>query len=147
MDGRRYEGEWLDNNMEGMGIYIWNDGRRYQGQYKDDKKHGFGVYTWADARCYEGYWFKGKQHSLGRYAVPKDEKVKYGLWEDGKRTEWFNEEQVQQINNFELDFGTFFSQRESATMIDGGATFNKPSNFDDRLNEVKRRIAQLNLQV
>ena len=50
LDGRRYEGEWLDNNMEGMGIYIWNDGRKYQGQYKDDKKHGFGIYTWADGR-------------------------------------------------------------------------------------------------
>ncbi len=90
--------------MEGTGIYIWNDGRMYQGQYKDDKKHGYGVYTWADGRCYEGYWFRGKQHGLGTYLVPKDGKVKFGLWEDGKRIEWFNEGQVQAINNMQLDY-------------------------------------------
>ena len=98
LDGRRYEGEWFENNMEGMGIYIWNDGRVYQGQYKDDKKHGFGVYTWADGRCYEGYWYRGKQHGVGTYFVPKDEKLKFGLWEDGKRIEWFDQEQVSSIN-------------------------------------------------
>ena len=27
-------------------------------------------------------------------ASPKENKMKYGLWEDGKRIEWFNEEQV-----------------------------------------------------
>ncbi len=36
--------------MEGVGIYTWADGRRYEGEYLDDKKHGFGFYTWADRR-------------------------------------------------------------------------------------------------
>jgi len=31
-------------------------------------------------------------------------------------------------------------------MVDRGATFRKPANFDDRLNEVKRRIAQLTIK-
>ena len=84
--------------MEGFGYYVWNDGRKYEGQYKDDKKHGFGIYSWADGRCYEGYWWKGKQHGLGTYFVPKEGKVKYGLWEDGKRIEWFNEEDIADIN-------------------------------------------------
>jgi len=44
LDGRKFEGEWRNNNMEGLGIYVWNDGRRYEGMYKDDKKHGFGIY-------------------------------------------------------------------------------------------------------
>jgi hypothetical protein len=99
--------------MEGMGIYIWNDGRKYEGQYKDDKKHGFGVYTWADKRCYEGYWYKGKQHGLGRYLVPKDDKTKNGLWEDGKRIEWFTEDQVSRINNYSEDYTKFFNQSDS----------------------------------
>jgi hypothetical protein len=30
--------------------------------------------------------------------VPKDNKLKYGIWEDGKRIEWFNEGDVEQIN-------------------------------------------------
>ena len=129
--------------MEGMGIYIWNDGRKYEGQYKDDKKHGFGVYTWADSRCYEGYWYKGKQHGLGKYVVPKDDKIKFGLWEDGKRIEWFTEDQVQRINNFSEDYTKFFNQSDSAQMVDSHACFRKPSNFDSQLAVVKKRNEEL----
>ncbi len=32
--------------MHGKGIYTWKDGRRYEGEYLNDRKHGFGVYTW-----------------------------------------------------------------------------------------------------
>ena len=133
--------------MEGIGIYIWNDGRMYQGQYKDDKKHGFGVYTWADGRCYEGYWYRGKQHGLGTYYVPKDDKVKYGLWEDGKRIEWFNETQVQSINTNQLEYTSFFHQADSERMVDAGAALCKPLHFQERLSELKSRIMQLNTKL
>lgn len=52
MDGRRYEGEWLDNNMHGKGIYTWKDGRKYEGEYVNDKKQGHGIYVWADCIYY-----------------------------------------------------------------------------------------------
>jgi len=57
------------------------------------------VYTWADGRRYEGYWNRGKQHGLGTYLVPKDGKLKFGLWESGKRIEWFSDQQITSINN------------------------------------------------
>ena len=129
--------------MEGMGVYIWNDGRKYEGQYKDDKKHGFGVYTWADGRSYEGYWGKGKQHGIGTYVVPKDEKVKYGLWEDGRRTEWFSEADVNLINQRRLDYSQFFHQADSAEMVMADAMFRRPNGFDDKLSDIKRKIAIL----
>lgn len=88
--------------MEGVGVYTWSDGRKYEGEYKDDKKHGYGIYIWADKREYQGWWFKGKQHGLGRYYASND--LKYGLWEDGKRIEWFNEEQCQSITKGLLDY-------------------------------------------
>ncbi len=40
-DGRKYEGEWNDNNMHGRGKYTWSDGRVYEGYYQNDKKHVF----------------------------------------------------------------------------------------------------------
>lgn len=40
--------------MHGTGIYNWPDGRRYEGDYINDKKHGFGTYTYPDGRCYKG---------------------------------------------------------------------------------------------
>lgn len=33
LDGRKYEGDWLNNNMHGKGIYTWKDGRKYEGEY------------------------------------------------------------------------------------------------------------------
>lgn len=83
--------------MEGYGIYTWKDGRRYEGQYKEDKKHGYGIYVWADGRRYEGWWYKAKQFGLGKYIVPADSRVRFGLWEDGKRIEWFDQEKVELI--------------------------------------------------
>jgi hypothetical protein len=37
-DGRKYEGEWQNNNMHGKGKYTWADGRFYEGQYEQDLK-------------------------------------------------------------------------------------------------------------
>ena len=37
--------------MNGRGVYFWKDGRKYDGEYVNDKKHGFGIYTWPDGRC------------------------------------------------------------------------------------------------
>lgn len=84
--------------MEGFGIYIWADGRRYEGQYHNDKKSGYGVYYWTDGRKYEGWWNKGKQHGLGTYIDPMKGKIKYGLWEGGKRVTWFDEQTIKLIN-------------------------------------------------
>lgn len=46
--------------MHGKGIFTWRDGRKYEGEYVDDKKEGKGVFTWNDNRKYDGYWVNGK---------------------------------------------------------------------------------------
>lgn len=40
--------------MHGKGVYTWKDGRRYEGEYVNDKKQGWGQYIWADGRMYIG---------------------------------------------------------------------------------------------
>lgn len=42
--------------MHGYGTYKWADGRRYEGEYLNDHKHGHGLYTYADGRKYDGEW-------------------------------------------------------------------------------------------
>ena len=46
--------------MEGFGRFEWPDGRRYEGEYIDDKKEGKGSFFWPDGRKYEGDWLNGK---------------------------------------------------------------------------------------
>jgi len=42
--------------MEGVGIFEWPDGRKYEGEYLDDKKEGYGAFKWPDGKVYQGYW-------------------------------------------------------------------------------------------
>jgi hypothetical protein len=30
-DSSTYEGQWVDNKINGEGVYLWKDGRRYYG--------------------------------------------------------------------------------------------------------------------
>jgi hypothetical protein len=54
--------------MHGEGTHTWKDGRKYQGEYLDDMKHGYGTYWWANSdKKYEGNWKDGKQHGLGKF--------------------------------------------------------------------------------
>ena len=50
----------MNNNMEGSGVFTWPDGRKYDGEYVDDKKEGNGIFFWPDGRKYEGGWKNGK---------------------------------------------------------------------------------------
>lgn len=42
--------------MNGLGEYNWIDGRKYIGNYLNDQKHGYGVYYWVDGKEYRGEW-------------------------------------------------------------------------------------------
>ena len=46
--------------MEGKGTFTWSDGRKYTGEYVNDQKHGQGTFEWPDGRKYIGEWNQGK---------------------------------------------------------------------------------------
>jgi len=59
--GDRYEGAFVDDYMEGWGVYTWGAkslfaGDRYEGQLARDKRDGFGLYTWGGGASYAGPW-------------------------------------------------------------------------------------------
>ena len=56
----------------------------------------------------------GKQHGVGIYRDQQGEE-KCGLWEDGKRIEWFNEKTLDDIRTGRVDYRHFFKRDESAT--------------------------------
>lgn len=45
--------------MNGHGILTWKDGRKYEGQFINDKRHGLGIFKWVDGRIYDGSWKNG----------------------------------------------------------------------------------------
>ena len=50
---------------------------------------------------------------------------------------------MTEINKHRLDYTVNFEKTESSEMIDKNAQFCKPYGFDDKLNDIKRKIAQL----
>jgi len=66
--------------------------------------------------------------------------MKYGLWEDGKRIEWFDKETAQSIKDHKYDFTGHFKRQESAYYLEDQGSFNRPYNFDIRLKNVKARF-------
>jgi len=72
---------------------------------KTTKKHGYGIYKWVDGRIYLGQWWRGKQHGLGVYQQVDNTTetptvtFKHGLWEEGKRIEWFDQKTLEEINS------------------------------------------------
>ena len=43
-----YKGAFVDNRMEGKGIFTWSDGSVYDGQWKKNQMNGIGIYTWTN---------------------------------------------------------------------------------------------------
>ena len=54
-DGASYDGEWLNNNANGYGIYIWPDGQRFEGEWENGNRI-YGTYTWPEKK--DGYMYK-----------------------------------------------------------------------------------------
>ena len=84
-----------------------------QGDYLFDKKEGFGIYKWTDGRMYEGWWVKGKQHGPGTYHDTAKNSVRKGLWENGKRLKWYEEEEAKQVAQGKVDYRKEFLEPES----------------------------------
>ena len=77
--------------MDGHGKFEWPDGRIYIGEYKEDKKDGEGEYEWPDGRKYKGSWKDGKQHGEGLFYIADKKIWKKGIWNNGKRIKWIDE--------------------------------------------------------
>ena len=84
-DGRRYEGQYVNDKMQGHGVYTWANGAKYDGEYKDNKKNGHGLHTWPDGSMYEGEYLEGMQTGQG-YMAWGDGRVYRGAWVQSKCT-------------------------------------------------------------
>ena len=70
-EGKIYEGEFNDNERNGMGIEIYSNGNLYLGDFVNNKKHGKGQFFWFNLNSkmketiqqvieyYDGEWWGG----------------------------------------------------------------------------------------
>jgi len=53
-NGDIYEGDWAENNAEGMGVYSTNEGTEYVGELSAGKFNGFGELSLTGGQIYKG---------------------------------------------------------------------------------------------
>lgn len=152
-DGKKYTGEWKDNNMNGFGLYEWIEGRKYLGFYVNDQKQGYGKYLWNSTRQFQGWWYRNRQHGVGKYVESESkyimylvDKVKYGLWEEGKRIKWFTAGEVQAINEGTLDYTTFFELEKSRGEVSRDQLFEPPLRFVEAQMLFEKAFPDLSLE-
>ena len=61
-----YKGQLVNEKKEGRGIYNWPNGEEYIGEYKNDIKEGEGTLKWANGVIFKGTFSKGKPSGKGK---------------------------------------------------------------------------------
>ncbi|MBI1250849.1 MAG: TIR domain-containing protein [Alphaproteobacteria bacterium] len=94
--GHRYEGEFKNNNREGLGVFYWHggtsDGDLYAGGFHAGDSSGSGVHNFAQnennkagSLRYEGEWLNDKRHGYGVYTW-RSGALYLGAQREGPRT-------------------------------------------------------------
>lgn len=102
-----YHGQLVDGKKEGEGSYYYQDGRRYVGNYKNDQPDGEGTFynedgsvrfkgTWKDGQYWNGKGFAvygdkkydgefrgGRPNGFGVYSDAQGNVLAKGIWKDG----------------------------------------------------------------
>ena len=80
-DGRRYQGMWKNNKMDGYGFIVWPNDDIFEGEFKDDKKEGFGIFQ-TEKKVFMGIWNDNKL--IGNVIIIENNNIKKQYWENGK---------------------------------------------------------------
>lgn len=75
-----YEGQYVDDVIEGVGKFTYNDGTVYYGEYKSCLRHGYGTLTTSEYH-YEGYFKDDKLDGKGTIIWASKDKYT-GLFKD-----------------------------------------------------------------
>ena len=80
--------------MWGCGTFKWVNGKKYDGQYVNNKKCGFGMFRWPDGSEFKGLWRDGRQNGPGIFLNKKGEMLK-GVWENGIKLKHISADMVE----------------------------------------------------
>jgi len=79
-------GQWRDGKQHGRGQRFCGDDR-YEGEFVDGQMSGLGVYTWADRRVFEGEFGGDDFNGLGVVWTAEGDMAKCGRWANEELTE------------------------------------------------------------
>lgn len=111
-NGDKYEGEVLNGQREGYGIYFYQNGDRYEGIWLKNKKHGLGNMFYKDGSMYVGQWNNSEKFGNGVYYYKSGDKYE-GEFNLSKR----HGKGKLSGNDGSIFEGSFFSNKKHGTGI------------------------------
>ena len=88
--GKKYVGEFKDNQYQGKGTFTFENGNKYIGQFSNMEMHGIGKYIWVDKSGFAKTIYEGefKHNQVTGYGIKKraDGTTMEGYWENGNLT-------------------------------------------------------------
>ena len=82
LTGDYYCGDFREGEMHGRGEYRSNDSSRYEGGWSEGKKQGRGTMYYSNNDVYEGEWLSDLRCGLGALALANGDRFE-GYWKDG----------------------------------------------------------------
>jgi hypothetical protein len=100
-NGDIYEGDIKDNNINGIGKYIWSDGEVYHGEFKDGLPDGIGYRIYNNNDFWLGSWRNGYRYGFGY--IMNTEKIFSASLNiiDNINDKWYYENVVRDFENEE----------------------------------------------
>lgn len=83
-NGDSYEGDWVDNEMTGVGIYRSKNSGIYIGQFSENNYEGYGKYFWPDGNIYIGEFKMDKINGIGTLFYATGQRSP-GRWLDNEK--------------------------------------------------------------
>ena len=80
--GYVYTGEFRYGKPNGLGKLVYDNGDRYEGSFLDDMLHGQGKYNYANGDRYQGEFQNDLPHGQGIYILTNGS-IYSGTWEQG----------------------------------------------------------------
>ena len=81
----RFEGNYKDGLKTGFGKMVYPNGDIYEGEWVENDMQGEGTYTYKKTGdIFVGSWFAGKKHGKGSYYFGADSSQMTGTWENGQ---------------------------------------------------------------
>ena len=69
--------------------------------------------------------------------------MRVGLWENGRRVKWLDEQQVSKINSkdFASELASIFKDQASLEALPSGAAIVKPDGWQETMNEIAKTLS------
>ena len=92
--GNLFDGELVDNKLNGNGYMVWNDkNEKYTGRWENNLQNGLGIHIWYDNKLsnnkffrdrYVGQWKEGKRDGYGKFFYSNGS-IYEGYWKNNKK--------------------------------------------------------------